>query len=125
MRTASDGPLAALAVVLPYGMMERNEAKFSVGDVVHHKRFGYRGVIIDVDATFSLSDEWYEVMANSRPPKDRPWYHVLVHGSDDQTYVAERNIEPDGSGEPIRHPLVDSFFEEFRNGHYVNPHLDS
>lgn len=105
--------------------MERNEAKFSVGDVVHHKRFGYRGVIVDADATFSLSEEWYEVMAKSRPPKDRPWYHVLVHGSDQQTYVAERNIEPDDSGEPIRHPLVDSYFEEFRNGHYVHQRLDS
>jgi len=105
--------------------MEQYEAKFNVGDVVHHKRFGYRGVIIDADPTFSLSDEWYEVMAKSRPPKDRPWYHVLVHASDHQTYVAEHNIEPDGSGEPIRHPLVGSYFEEFREGRYVNPRLAS
>jgi heat shock protein HspQ len=105
--------------------MEPNQAKFSVGDVVHHKRFGYRGVVVDADATFSLSEEWYEVMAKSRPPKDRPWYHVLVHGSDEQTYVAERNIEPDGSGEPIEHPLVGSYFEEFRDGRYVNRRLDS
>jgi heat shock protein HspQ len=105
--------------------MEQNQAKFSVGEVVHHKRFGYRGVIIDADATFSLSDEWYETMAQSKPPKDRPWYHVLVDGGDQQTYVAERNIEPDDSGEPIRHPLVGAYFEEFRNGRYVNLRLDS
>ena len=105
--------------------MEQNQAKFSVGEVVHHKRFGYRGVIVDADAVFSLSDEWYEAMATSRPPKDSPWYHVLVHGSDQQTYVAERNIEPDGTGEPIRHPLVDSYFEAFRAGRYVTPRLDS
>jgi heat shock protein HspQ len=105
--------------------MEQNEAKFSVGDVVHHKRFGYRGVIIDADAIFSLSDEWYDAMATSMPPKDRPWYHVLVHGSDGQTYVAERNLESDDSGEPIRHPLVGSYFEEFRDGRYVNLRLDS
>lgn len=105
--------------------MQHSEAKFSVGDVVHHKRFGYRGVIIDADAIFSLSEEWYEVMAKSRPPKDRPWYHVLVHGSDQQTYVAERNLVPDETGEPIQHPLVDSFFDEFRGGRYVNPYLAS
>ena len=23
-----------------------------------------------------------------------PWYHVLVHGADHTTYVAERNLEP-------------------------------
>jgi len=105
--------------------MEQSEAKFSVGDVVHHKRFGYRGVIIDADAVFSLSEEWYEVMAKSRPPRERPWYHVLVHGSDQQTYVAERNLEPDDTGEPVLHPLVDSFFEEFRDGRYVNSNLAS
>lgn len=105
--------------------MEQSEAKFSVGQVVHHKRFEYRGVIIDADATFSLSDEWYEAMAKSRPPKDRPWYHVLVDGSDQQTYVAERNLEPDDRGEPIRHPLVSSYFREFRDGRYVKPCLAS
>ena len=105
--------------------MEQNDAKFSVGDVVHHKRFGYRGVIIDADAIFSLSEEWYEVMAKSCPPKDRPWYHVLVHGSDQQTYVAERNLEPDASGEPIQHPLVDYYFDGFRGGRYIHANLAS
>ena len=31
-------------------------AKFSVGQLIRHKRFDYRGVIIDVDATFSGTD---------------------------------------------------------------------
>jgi heat shock protein HspQ len=93
-------------------------AKFSVGQLVRHKRFEYRGVIVDVDATFQLSDEWYEEMARSHPPKDRPWYHVLVHEAEHMTYVAERNLEPDPSGEPIRHPLLDHFFASFQDGRY-------
>ena len=72
-----------------------------------------------VDATFSGTEEWYETMARSRPPRDEPWYHVLVHGAEHSTYVAERNLEPDPTGEPIAHPVLDRFFDEFRNGAYV------
>ncbi|MGB6852213.1 MAG: hemimethylated DNA-binding YccV-like domain-containing protein, partial [Thermoanaerobaculia bacterium] len=28
------------------------EVQFFVGQIVHHKKFDYRGVIFDVDATF-------------------------------------------------------------------------
>ena len=79
--------------------MKTRHASLSVGQVVQHKLFGYRGVIVDVDPTFESSDEWYEVVALSRPPKDRPWYHVLVHNATHRTYVAERNLEPDASEE--------------------------
>ena len=58
---------------------DQPEARFHVGQVVRHRKFGYRGVIFDLDATFGLTDEWYEQVARSRPPKDLPWYHVLVH----------------------------------------------
>ena len=99
--------------------MTEREVRFSVGDLVHHRRFGYRGVIVDVDARFEGSEAWYEQVARSRPPKDRPWYHVLPHGSAHTTYVAERNIEPDHLLEPIDHPLVPAFFDDFRDGRYV------
>lgn len=94
-------------------------AKFSIGELVHHKLFDYRGVVVDVDPTFQGSEEWYAQMAKSRPPKDRPWYHVLVDNATHQTYVAERNLEPDTIGAPIHHPVLDAFFDEFRDGVYV------
>ena len=81
--------------------MRSSEAKFAVGQMVTHLMFGYRGVIFDVDPEFSADEDWYEQMALSRPPKDRPWYHVLVHDAAHTTYVAERNLEADDSGEPI------------------------
>jgi len=96
-----------------------NRARFSVGEVVHHRLFGYRGVIFDVDATFQLTDEWYDTVARSRPPKDRPWYHVLVEGKDSTTYVAERNLERDTTGQPVHHPAIKQFFSRFENGRYV------
>ncbi len=95
------------------------QSKFSVGDLVHHKLFDYRGVIVDVDPRMMLSDEWYETVARSRPPRDKPWYRVLVHNAMHETYVAERNLEPDDSNEPIRHPMVDTFFSDFTDGRYL------
>jgi len=85
---------------------------------VHHHRFGYRGVIVDVDPCYQGTDEWYEQVARSRPPKDRPWYHVLVHAAEHTTYVAERHLEHDRSGEPIEHPLLASFFDSWSDGRY-------
>jgi heat shock protein HspQ len=95
------------------------EAGLQVGQIVRHRLFGYRGVIYDVARTFGLRATWYEQMARSRPPKDRPWYRVLVAGAGHTTYVAERNLEPDASGAPVVHPLVDEVFGGMRNGRYV------
>jgi heat shock protein HspQ len=95
------------------------KAKFSVGELVHHRLFDYRGVIVDVDRNFQSTEEWYEQVARSRPPKNKPWYHVLVHGSVHSTYVAEQNLEPDDSVEPVVHPMLEQFFSKFDNGKYV------
>ncbi len=94
-------------------------ARFSVGDVIRHQLFEYRGLVVDVDAEFSLTDEWYEAVARSRPPRNEPWYHVLVHGATHVTYVAERNLQADPSAAPILHPLVDTFFTGRVDGRYV------
>ena len=94
-------------------------AQFAIGDLVHHRLFDYRGVIVDVDPNFQATEEWYEVVAKSHPPKDKPWYHVLVHGSINSTYVAEQNLEPDDSVEPIAHPMLEQFFSTFDNGKYI------
>jgi heat shock protein HspQ len=97
--------------------------KFESGQLIHHKRFDYRGVIVSVDEVFAGTEEWYERVARSRPPKDSPWYHVLVHGSGSQTYVAERHLELDAEGTPIEHPLLGLYFDELRDGRYVRTRL--
>jgi heat shock protein HspQ len=95
-----------------------DKAKFFVGQIVHHVRFDYRGVVIDVDATFQGTEAWYEQVARSRPPKDEPWYRVLVDGADYETYVAERHLERDREGRPVRHPGVDDLFSGYKDGAY-------
>ena len=101
------------------------QVKYSVGELVHHRLFDYRGVIVDVDHNFQATEEWYEVVAKSRPPKNKSWYHVLVHGSDHSTYVAEQNLETDDELEPIIHPMVDHFFSRFDHGRYIRIDSDN
>ena len=94
------------------------KAKFFVGQIVHHSRFDYRGVVVDVDATFQGSDAWYEQVAQSRPPKDQPWYRVLVDGGDHETYVAERHLEQDAEAKPVSHPELSNLFNTYEDGVY-------
>ena len=98
--------------------MSERDAKFGIGQVVQHVRFDYRGVIVDVDATYQGTEEWYHEVARSKPPRDRPWYHVLVHQADHTTYVAERHLGLETSPAPVEHPLVGQFFDSFEDGRY-------
>ena len=98
--------------------MTEKHAKFQVGQLVEHCLFDYRGVVYDVDPVFQGTEEWYQAMARTRPPKDQPWYHVLVHNGVHATYVAERNLDPDRHGDPVVHPATDEFFGAFADGCY-------
>ncbi|HEX7027444.1 MAG TPA: heat shock protein HspQ [Gammaproteobacteria bacterium] len=100
--------------------MMQQKAAFSIGQIIRHVKYNYRGVIVDIDPIFSAPDEWYEAIAASRPPKDKPWYHVLVDDGNMQTYVAEQYLLPDESDEPINHPYVEMFFSGFDRDHYVS-----
>ena len=91
--------------------------EFEPGQIVRHRRYGYRGLVVDFDMRCRATDSWY--LANqSQPNRDQPWYHVLVDGSDRVTYAAEQNLSADRLGNPVDHPLVEHLFESFRNGRY-------
>ena len=94
-------------------------AHFFVGQLVHHQRFNYRGVVFDVDATFQGTEEWYAQVALSRPPQDQPWYHVLVDQAGYATYVPERHLKADTANTPITHPLLDKLFGNFSQDRYM------
>ncbi len=99
-------------------MSESQTAQFTVGMIIRHRLFDYRGVIADVDAEFGLDEEWYAQMARSEPPKNAPWYHVLVDGSRQNTYVAERNLTLDDSLQPVNHPAINEYFQGLQDGRY-------
>ena len=63
--------------------MSTQKAKFSIGDVVKHRHFDFRGVIYDIDFEFNNSEEWYQsIPKNVRPRKDQPFYHLLAENDE-------------------------------------------
>lgn len=95
------------------------QAKFFVGQLIAHELFDYRGVVIDVDPYFMLTDQWYQLMAKSRPPKDYPWYRVLVHNSNHETYVAEQNLRAAPEHDAVNHPDIKNYFSRFDGHKYL------
>ena len=81
--------------------------QFMPGDLVRHRRYGYRGVVVDLDTTCTAPDAWYQ-SKSTQPRRDQPWYHVLVHQSAHTTYAAEENLEPDSRPDGIDHPLIEA-----------------
>ena len=91
---------------------------YAVGQLVQHRRYGYRGVIVAVDLSCAASDDWYH-RNQTQPDRVQPWYHVLVHDQPTVTYAAETSLAPDRSGLPIHHPWIDEYFSDFQDGGYV------
>ena len=101
--------------------MEAKKAKYAIGDVVKHRVYDFRGVVFDVDPTFSNSDEWYNSIPEEvRPRKDQPFYHLFAENAETEyiAYVSEQNLVPDTSKEPVRHPQIDEVFEVDSKGRY-------
>jgi heat shock protein HspQ len=97
-------------------------ARFTIGDVVRHRLFAFRGVVFDVDPVFANSEEWYEAIPeDARPRRDQPFYHLLAENSDSSyiAYVSQQNLERDESEEPIDHPAIPGLFEPFTDGRYA------
>lgn len=97
-------------------------AKFSIGQVVRHRFFPFRGVIFDIDPEFDNSEEWYEsIPAEVRPRKDQPFYHMFAENDETEyvAYVSEQNLVADTSGEPVRHPEVAEHFGKMVDGSYA------
>ena len=104
--------------------MAEYTAKFSIGDVVKHKHFEFRGVVYDVDFEFSNSEEWYEsIPKDVRPRKDQPFYHLLAENNEItyEAYVSEQNLINDDSDEPIKHPLIEEIFTGKKGSGYFKP----
>ena len=104
--------------------MDAKKAKFSIGDIVKHRHFNFRGVIYDVDFEFNNSEEWYQsIPKDVRPKKDQPFYHLLAENNEItyEAYVSEQNLAADDSGEPLRHPLINEVFSEKRGSGYYKP----
>ena len=96
-------------------------AKFSIGDVVRHRFFPFRGLIFDIDPVYANTEEWWLAIPEEiRPHKDQPYYHLFAENAETVyvAYVSEQNLLPDDSGEPLRHPEIGESFVRGKDGLY-------
>lgn len=98
-------------------------AKYTIGQVVRHRIYPFRGVVFDIDPEFDNTDDWYESIPEEvRPKKDQPFYHLFAENDESEyvAYVSEQNLLADKSGEPVSHPQVEEVFVKGTNGFYIS-----
>ncbi|MBB3587052.1 MULTISPECIES: heat shock protein HspQ [Sphingomonas] len=116
--SSEPAPAAAVEVVAPPIV----HANFSIGDIVRHRLFDFRGVVFDVDPVFANTDEWYEAIPEQmRPKKDQPFYHLLAENRESSyvAYVSQQNLVSDAGDEPVDHPGIAGLFTDFADGRYT------
>jgi heat shock protein HspQ len=114
-------PFASRDAISYIRPMKARTAKYAIGQVVRHRLFPFRGIIFDVDPTFSDTEEWWLSIPEAiRPAKDQPFYHLFAENAETEyvAYVSEQNLLPDESGAPLRHPNVKDVFEQDQTGVY-------
>ncbi len=94
---------------------------FSIGDVVRHRIFDFRGVVFDIDPVFANSEEWYQSIPETiRPAKEQPFYHLFAENAESSyiAYVSQQNLLADHQQGPINHPGIDAVFEGWNGDQY-------
>ena len=102
------------------------EPLFNIGDIVKHKIYPFRGVIVDVDPEFSNTEDWYQsIPAEIRPSKEQPYYHLMAENNETfySAYVSQQNLINDGSNGPVDHPDLDHIFSGIEKGKYLLKNL--
>ena len=95
---------------------------FNIGDIVKHRIYPFRGVIVDVDAEFSNTEEWYQsIPAEIRPSRKQPYYHLMAENTETfyTAYVSQQNLVGDGDNGPLEHPDLEEIFNGIDKGKYL------
>ena len=93
----------------------------NIGDIVKHRIYPFRGVIVDVDPEFSNTEEWYQsIPAEIRPSRNQPYYHLMAENTETfyTAYVSQQNLVDDGDNGPLEHPDLDEIFSGMKKGKY-------
>ncbi|XP_073244959.1 F-box only protein 21-like [Porites lutea] len=97
--------------------------KFKVGQVIRHKLWNYRGVIIGWDEKMKASELWAQNNHGDKKHwRDMPNYAILVdirdRPSSQITYVPEENIEL-LTNTKVVHQTLEEYFVEFDGARYL------
>lgn len=98
------------------------ELKYRVGQVIKHKKYGYRGVIVGWDEKCKAPRSWIHTMHGNNPAIEKtPHYSVLVDKRDRKdiqtTYVAQENIDIVTNIE-VQHPSIWDYFDFYDGAQY-------
>jgi len=92
-------------------------SKFGIGQQVRHTMLGFLGVVVDVDAEYSLDDPALDAVAENEEQRAAPWYHVVMEDDDGEavhTYLAESQLCWEMQGEHPEHPSLDELAASLR-----------
>ncbi|XP_069816848.1 F-box only protein 21 isoform X1 [Dendropsophus ebraccatus] len=93
---------------------------YTVGLIVRHRRYDYRGVIFGWDPVCMMPPDWIENLSVHQLPQgaNQPFYSILLDDGS-CSYVAQENLEPHPEPGPIQHPDIALYFSEFAGDHYI------
>ena len=77
--------------------------KFEPGDVIFHKKYGYRGIVVDFDITCQAPDSWYQsnlVYDQLEKPVIHAMLNLFFSGHDEENNKYLRNTIPWDPGNP-------------------------
>ena len=97
-------------------MTQETVAKFGLGQIVRHRDSAFRGVVIDIDASYAgLPGETGEVTP------DQPFYQVLAIGPDGGfiAYAAETALEQDPELSALTREAETRWFTVDSSGHHA------
>ncbi|MBU9847231.1 heat shock protein HspQ [Rahnella ecdela] len=93
-------------------------SKFGIGQQVRHRLLGYLGVVIDVDAEYSLEKPGVDDVAADDSMRTAPWYHVVMEDEEGQpvhTYLAEIQIDHEAAHSHPEQTSLDDLAESIRS----------
>jgi len=93
-------------------------SKFGIGQQVRHRMLGYLGVIIDVDAEYSLEKPDADEVDADKTMRAAPWYHVVMEDDKGQpvhTYLAEIQIDHEAARSHPEQSSLDDLAESIRS----------
>ena len=92
-------------------------SKYGIGQQVRHRMLGYLGVVIDVDAEYSLDKPEADQIEADDQMRAAPWYHVVMEDDDGQTvqtYLAEAQLSWELPGEHPDNSSLDELAASIR-----------
>lgn len=112
-------------------VQSRDQARFQVGDVVEHKKFGFRGVVVGWDPRPTVDVSHWDGLTEIENPEEFPFYHVVPDRDDSVAafgaerpfrYVCEENLQECPKDRSVLDVDLDPDWTfDSSNGNYVAP----